>query len=201
MSREDVGRAASTGAPTTRRRRGANLSLARDPLESPGRPEGRAGVRIRPKRRRGTRVAAPVSAMTPPAPDDSPILLVDDDPEMRAMLRDVLAGAGFRVEEAADTDALVALVPRVGPAVVILDHEMPGDWGLEFLPTLRRRWPEIPVVVITAFGGPKLRETAERLGACAYLDKPFRVAELLAAVRQAFSLRPLAATSAIGPGA
>jgi CheY-like chemotaxis protein len=118
------------------------------------------------------------------APDDSPLLIVDDDPEMRAMLRDVLAGAGFPTEEAADTEALLALIPRVEPAAIILDHEMPGDWGLEILPALRQRWPSIPIVIITAFGGPKARETATRLGAAAYLDKPFRVADLLAIVRR-----------------
>jgi CheY-like chemotaxis protein len=123
--------------------------------------------------------------MASPAPDDSPLLLiVDDDPEMRAMLRDVLAGAGFSTEEAADTEALLALIPRVEPAAIILDHEMPGDWGLEILPSLRQRWPAIPVVIITAFGGPKARETAARLGAAAYLDKPFRVADLVTIVRR-----------------
>ena len=112
------------------------------------------------------------------------LLLVDDDPEMRAMLRDYLSGTGLRIEEAGDTDELLALAPRVAPAAIILDHELPGDWGLEVLPTLRQRFPAVPVIVITAFGGPRLRATAERLGAAAYFDKPFRMAELLAAVRR-----------------
>jgi DNA-binding response OmpR family regulator len=86
--------------------------------------------------------------------------------------------------EAADTEALLAIVSRMEPAAIILDHEMPGDWGLEVLPVLRRQRPGIPVVIITAFGGPKARETAHRLGAAAYLDKPFRVADLLAIVRR-----------------
>jgi DNA-binding response OmpR family regulator len=113
-----------------------------------------------------------------------PIVLVEDDPEMRAILRDYLGGAGFPVQEAADAEALFALVPPVEPAAVILDHELPGEWGLEILPTLRRRLPGIPVIVVTAFGGPRLRATAEKLGAAAYLDKPFRMAELLAVVQQ-----------------
>ena len=48
-----------------------------------------------------------------------PIVLVDDDPEMRAMLRDFLAGVGFQVAEAGDTEALLALVPHVAPAAII----------------------------------------------------------------------------------
>jgi DNA-binding response OmpR family regulator len=121
--------------------------------------------------------------MTAPASDD-PILLVDDDPEMRAVVRDFLAASGFRILEAADTETLLALVPRVEPAAIILDHELPGDWGLEVLPLLRERHPRIPVVVITAFGGPRLRATAEELGAAGYLDKPFRLARLLCLVQQ-----------------
>ena len=113
-----------------------------------------------------------------------PIVLVDDDPEMRAMLRDFLAGVGFQVAEAGDTEALLALVPHVAPAAIILDHELPGDWGLEVLPLLRHRHPEVPVILITAFGGPRLQAAAERLGAAGYLDKPFRMARLLALVER-----------------
>jgi CheY-like chemotaxis protein len=127
--------------------------------------------------------------MTAPASDE-PILLVDDDPEMRAVVRDFLAGAGFRVLEAADTEALLALVPRVEPAAIILDHELPGDWGLEVLPLLRQQHPHIPVIVITAFGGPRLRATAEELGAAGYLDKPFRLARLLCLVQRLLAPAP-----------
>lgn len=124
------------------------------------------------------RVARPAIAMRAPAA--GPILLVDDDPEMRAMLRDFLIDGGFRVEEAPDAGELLKLVPRVNPAAIVLDHEMPGDWGLETLPTLRRDWPHIPVIVVTAFGGPRLQAEAIRLGAAGYLDKPFRLSDLLA---------------------
>jgi DNA-binding response OmpR family regulator len=118
------------------------------------------------------------------APRDGPILLVDDDPEMRAMLRDFLAGGGFHVQEAADARELFSLLPRVTPAAIVLDHEMPGEWGLETLPGLRRDWPDVPVIVVTAFGGPRLHAEAMRLGAAGYLDKPFRLADLLALVRR-----------------
>lgn len=112
------------------------------------------------------------------------IIIVDDDPEMRAVLRDVLERAGFRIAEAADADELLRLVPRAGPTAIVLDHEMPGDWGLEILPTLRHQWPALPVVFVTAFGGQRLREEATRLGATAYLDKPFRLSELIAILQR-----------------
>jgi len=130
--------------------------------------------------------------MTPPVPDDVAILVVDDDLDMRAMLRDVLARAGFRVEEAVSTDELFALVPRVGPAAIILDHEMPGDWGLEILSDLGRRHPDVPVIFITAFGSAEMREAATRDGAAAYLNKPFHLGELLSAVQRVVPRRSAA---------
>jgi DNA-binding response OmpR family regulator len=118
------------------------------------------------------------------------VLLVDDDTEMRAVLRDFLTGSGWLVEEAADVKETLASVQRAHPAVIVLDHEMPGDWGLEVLPALRREWPHIPVIIVTAFGGPRLRGEALQLGAVAYLDKPFRLSELLALVRRVVAARP-----------
>jgi CheY-like chemotaxis protein len=86
------------------------------------------------------------------------------------------------VEEAASTDELFALVPRVGPAAIILDHEMPGDWGLEILPALRRSHPDVPVIFVTAFGSAQMQEAAGRDGAAAYLNKPFHLGDLLTAL-------------------
>jgi DNA-binding response OmpR family regulator len=131
--------------------------------------------------------------MTPPVPDDVAILVVDDDLDMRAMLRDVLARAGFRVEEAANSDELFALVPRVGPAAIVLDHEMPGDWGLEILPALHRTHPEVPVIFITAFGSAQMREAVLRDGAAAYLNKPFHLGELLGALQRVVPRPPAVA--------
>ncbi|HEV8310463.1 MAG TPA: response regulator [Methylomirabilota bacterium] len=133
--------------------------------------------------------------MTPATLDDATILLADDDVEMRAVIRDFLTATGFRVEEAFDAHELLLLLPRVEPAAIILDHEMPGDWGLEILPSLRQRWPEIPVIIITAFGGAKARETAMRLGATGYLDKPFRLVTLLGVLRGALATRNPAPTT------
>jgi DNA-binding response OmpR family regulator len=108
------------------------------------------------------------------------VLVVDDDPHMRGLLRDVLEPAGYRVEEAPDTDGLFQLLGRLRPVAVVLDDDLPGRAGLEALPMLRERWPDVPVVIITAFGGVQAREAAVQLGAAGYLDKPFPVAHLLA---------------------
>ena len=66
---------------------------------------------------------------------------------------------------------------------VILDKEMPNMSGLDFLALLRRRCPDTPVILITAFGGPVVADEAQRRGAARYLEKPFRMTDLLEAIR------------------
>jgi DNA-binding response OmpR family regulator len=106
------------------------------------------------------------------------VLVVDDDADMRSLLRRMLESEGYQVAERdRGTHALDAL--RAGPIdLVILDKEMPGVSGLDLLPLLRREFPEVPVVFVTAFGGRHVAASALRLGATSYLEKPFRLGEL-----------------------
>ncbi len=119
---------------------------------------------------------------------------------MRATLRDTLEDAGFRVAEASDGDALLRVARQVEPEAIVLDHQMPGPRGLDVLPILRERHPHAPVVLMTSFGGARTRETALGLGAAAYLDKPFRMATLLEALRGALAARHPAAADDPGGG-
>ena len=83
---------------------------------------------------------------------ESPVLVVDDDPMTREMLRRILSKRGWAVAEAADgTDAL-SVLGRTRPTAVVLDLMMPGMDGFEVLDAMRRdaSWRDIPVVVITA---------------------------------------------------
>ena len=69
--------------------------------------------------------------------------------------------------------------------VVVLDKEMPGTGGLQALAQLRRSHPRLPVILITAFGGPDVERRALALGATRYLEKPFPLRHLIESVRQA----------------
>ena len=109
------------------------------------------------------------------------VLLVDDDADMRALLKVVLEAEGYRVLEAGGGDEAAALASQRVDAV-ILDKEMPGASGFEVLARLRRRHPEVPVIFITAFGGRRAAEQALRGGARCYLEKPVRMAEIVDAV-------------------
>ena len=112
------------------------------------------------------------------------VLVIDDDPDMRTVLRDFLERAGYRVLEAANGADGVFLVQCEEVGVVILDKEMPGIDGLDVLSILARRFPSLHVILITAFGGPHVAEEARRRGALLYVEKPFRVATIVQTVQR-----------------
>ena len=114
------------------------------------------------------------------------VMIVDDDAEMRALLRDALERDGFDVSEDAG-DQLVPLLERWAPDAIVLDKQMAGVNGLDLLSYIRRRHPSLPVIVVTAFGGTEVEAEALKRGATYYIDKPFRVAQLLAMLRTAVS--------------
>ena len=114
------------------------------------------------------------------------ILVIDDEPELRDVIRRVLERAGHEVRVAADGEAGVVLHRKSPADLVITDIYMPGQDGLETLRALRQ---EGDVKVIVVSGGDRtgmasLREHAELLGARQALAKPFEMHELVALVEQ-----------------
>jgi DNA-binding response OmpR family regulator len=139
-----------------------------------------------------------------PAPDPDPahrptVMIVDDDAEMRALLRDALERDGFDVSEDAG-DRLESLLEAGPPDAMVLDKQMAGGNGLDFLSGIRRRHPRLPVIVVTAFGGTEVEAEALRRGATYYIDKPFRMARLLVMLRAALSQRAPQASRWAGYG-
>jgi len=117
-----------------------------------------------------------------PVTDPITVLIVDDDAEMRAVIKNFLEQDGYRViERGRARDALLALDDALQPDVVIVDRVMPDMSGTELLSLLRRRF-DIPVILITAFGGPDVEVDALRRGAASYLEKPFRMSAVAQAV-------------------
>jgi two-component system, response regulator FlrC len=113
------------------------------------------------------------------------VLVVDDDEAWRAALKDSLEHEGLHVVAVARAEWTLPAIELYRPAVVVIDNVMPGPMlGIELLPALRRRWPQLPIVMMTAFGGRGTAEEALRQGATAYFDKPFRVADLVGEIRR-----------------
>ena len=110
------------------------------------------------------------------------VLVVDDEPGERYLLRQYLCQEGYVVEEAADgAEALECMrLDRVDLALV--DVMMPGIGGFEFVRTIRAR-SDIPIILVTARGEESHRVAGLELGADDYVVKPFSAAELVARVR------------------
>jgi two-component system, NtrC family, response regulator AtoC len=108
------------------------------------------------------------------------VLLVDDEPAIRRMLKLLLAGKGHRVAEAGDAAEALAALAQEAPEVILLDLQLPGRSGLEVLPELLAAAPAAKIVMMTAHGSIASAVEAMRTGAWDYLTKPFDNDELLA---------------------
>jgi DNA-binding response OmpR family regulator len=119
------------------------------------------------------------------------ILIVDDEPHIRQMMRLTLEAAGYEVGEAADGhDGLARFGDGREWAAVLLDQKMPGLDGLETLRQLKARVPEACVVMVTAFASIELAVDAMRLGSTDFLRKPMTPEMLRGAVAAALASRP-----------
>lgn len=110
------------------------------------------------------------------------ILIIDDDPELSALLREYLGSRGHSVEYALSGQAGLERLRSGGIDLVVLDVMMPGMDGLEVLTAIRRD-SAIPVVMLTARGEDTDRIVGLEMGADDYLAKPFNPRELLARIK------------------
>lgn len=111
------------------------------------------------------------------------LLVVDDEPELCALLAEYFGRHGFPVRCAADAAAARAAVAEQTPALAILDINMPGENGLSLARWLRETHPATALVMLTTAGEAVDRIVGLELGADDYIPKPFEVRELLARVR------------------
>jgi len=119
------------------------------------------------------------------------LLVVDDEANIRQMMRLTLDAAGYEVEEAATGDeALAKFGGGHAYSAVLLDQKMPGMDGLETLRRLKQRMPEACVIMVTAFASIDLAVDAMRLGATDFLRKPMTPEALRASVAAALASRP-----------
>lgn len=119
------------------------------------------------------------------------ILIIDDESNIRLMLRLALEHVGHTVGQAGDgEEGLEKFADGSDWELVLLDYRMPGMTGLEVLKVLRERRPALPVVLITAFGTVDLATEALRAGATDFLRKPFTIEVLREAVGLALAGKP-----------
>ena len=124
--------------------------------------------------------------------------MVDDDAEMRMLIRDFLTSQGYQVEVFSyPAGAINALkngdengrVPRY--AAVVSDIKMGGGMnGMDFLRLVKSQYPDLPVLLITAYGNPEQKVVAKKAGAFEFLTKPFPLSLLANALQQALGKAP-----------
>jgi DNA-binding NtrC family response regulator len=114
------------------------------------------------------------------------VLVVDDDTGMLRAMTKVLANEGMQVTGVSDPTAVATKLAQSGTRfdLVITDLRMPAFSGRGVL-ALASALPELPVIIITAFGGPEVEAQALQLGAFAFLEKPVAAAELVDVVKRA----------------
>ncbi len=115
----------------------------------------------------------------------SKVLIVDDDPEMCALLKDTLQDEGYSVDAAGSGAEALEKAACGQFDLVITDVQMKGIKGVELTRRLLRSDPELPIIIITAFGSIESAVESMKLGAYHYLTKPFRMEEITALVEKA----------------
>jgi FixJ family two-component response regulator len=116
------------------------------------------------------------------------VAIVDDDASLRRSLSNLLGSVGFHVETFVSAEAFLESALRERAGCLVLDLRMPAMSGLDLLRHLAAAGSRVPVIVLTAHGNDDIRQQCLEAGAFAFLEKPFRSATLLDAVRQAFGV-------------
>jgi two-component system, OmpR family, KDP operon response regulator KdpE len=121
------------------------------------------------------------------------ILVVDDEPQIRRVMRVILAGENYEIVEARSGDAALLRFREFLPDLVILDLNMPGMGGLETCRAIREN-SEVPIIVLTVRHEEEDKVEALDAGADDYVTKPFGKKELLARIRAALRRSPVSSS-------
>jgi DNA-binding NtrC family response regulator len=115
------------------------------------------------------------------------ILVADDEENFLRLALRTLKKEGYDVRTAKDGKKALKCVESEPFDLALLDLQMPGIDGLTTLKEIKRRYPHLKVIMITAYPSPGTQSESRRAGACDYLIKPVDIFELKAAIRRALS--------------
>ena len=121
--------------------------------------------------------------------DRKRILVIEDDEEMRSLLKDFMEEEGFEVQTIDNGSEAFRKLMKELFDLIITDIRMPGLSGLDVLPGIRKLQPEAPILVITAFGSGEVCRKALERGATAYLEKPIHLINLRRLISEMLSLK------------
>lgn len=115
------------------------------------------------------------------------ILVVDDDIENARSYCEILTDLNYRVFTGGDVNAALALLQSEKVDLVITDYRMPGKTGLDFIVALRQIRPDLPVIMITAYGNIETYLRSMSLGAFEFVNKPVKKEEFERIVQHALN--------------
>jgi two-component system, OmpR family, KDP operon response regulator KdpE len=119
------------------------------------------------------------------------ILVVDDEPQIRRVLRSTLSFRGYTISEAVSGEEALELVRKLKPDLILLDVNLPGMSGIETCREIRRS-SDAPIIILTVRSAERDKVIALDAGADDYVTKPFGIEELLARVRASLRRHPSA---------
>ena len=129
-----------------------------------------------------------------------PVWIVDDDRSIRWVLEKALAREGIAYRTFASANEMLLALQQSRPQVLVSDIRMPGESGLALLSNIKERFPEVPVIIMTAYSDLDSAVAAFQGGAFEYLPKPFDVDHAIALIRRASAEGPPAAAAAPSAG-
>jgi len=114
------------------------------------------------------------------------ILIVDDERDIRELIADILEDEGFSTRRGANADECMAAIAEERPALLILDIWLKDSHmdGIDILKTVKRDYPEVPVVIISGHGNIEIAVAAIKQGAYDFIEKPFNIDQLLVVIRR-----------------
>ena len=115
------------------------------------------------------------------------VLIIEDDDEMRSLLKDFIEDEGFEAGCAANGFEALPKLEKEAFDLIVSDIQMPGLTGLDILPRIRKLQPGAYIIVITAFGSEEVRRKSVERGATAYLEKPLYLEGLRKLVQEVAS--------------
>ena len=125
------------------------------------------------------------------------ILVVDDEPDMRLALGTVLKKEGHSILEADDGERALEEIAKKPIELVLMDIRLPGMDGVQMLKLVRAQRGDLPVIMVTGYGSVDTAVQVMKLGADAYLSKPFRNRELIETVERVLAARRLSRESRV----
>jgi len=109
------------------------------------------------------------------------VLIIEDEGDMCLLLNIILTGKNLELDHVKNLQSAADYLEKEQPSVVILDNKLPDGFGIDYIPSIKKAYPDLKVIMISGFDGAA-KDVALENGADAYLEKPFKKEQLYNAI-------------------